>query len=485
MTDFLPKKKPSVDEPVSILVVDDDATTVEVIHEALFSLNEHIVHARSGKEALKNCLDHEYAVILLDVYMPEMDGFETASLLRQNRKTAFTPIIFVTGIAENYSEILKGYAEGAVDYLVKPFNADILRAKVQVFVDLFRMRVTLAKEVSKRRSVEEQQLALEDFVFELRSGNIDTIVSNDKSKKVIHLLDQSVIEKNSRLMSELQLANQDLQEGQAALKKQKEMLLQANDALERKTHELQRTNQELDDFNHLAGHDLREPLRTMSNYCDLLRDDIKLQAAERIEQDIHFIRQAAQRMTTLIDDLLLLARTKRSIVSKKSVDLNVCLNTVLEQMELCIQEKHAVIECPQPLPTVVGDVSQITRVMQNLIHNGIKFQLPGAVPHLCICTVSSPLSDDFCRLSFQDNGIGIGKNYHEKIFGAFQRLQGGDHYHGSGIGLAVVKSIVEHHGGQIKVESDSGKGSCFILDLPRTSDDVSSDIDDHSWGYGT
>jgi signal transduction histidine kinase len=429
------EKKVTTRQPVKILVVDDSLAILQVLIATLQPLQEDIDHTTSGMAAVQMCHDHEYAVILLDVNMPLMDGFEVASKIRNSKKSSKTPIIFVSGITENQANVLQAYALGAVDFIFKPVNEDILRSKVSVFVELCRMRLELAEA---RLAAEQKQLVMEDFIHRLRGGEIDRLEGNGENNKVIRLLDQTVLDENNRLVAELRQANEYLQQ----------------------------MNKDLNDFSQIASHDLREPLRTVINYCDLLKEDIKQQQVDCVLQDIDFIAKAARRMKTLVDDLLEFALSKGEFVNPNLVDLNKCLADVLLYNELFIEESQATIICPEPLPWVAGDESQLSRVFQNLINNSIKFRLPDSNPRVSIRSVPSPLGNGYCRLLFEDNGIGITEQFRDKIFEPFQRLNSKDSFPGSGIGLAIVKNIIKRHNGYIGLAPKTNSNTCFYVDLP-------------------
>jgi len=226
--------------------------------------------------------------------------------------------------------------------------------------------------------------------------------------------------------------------------------------------ELERNNKELEEFNYVASHDLREPLRTITSYCDLLSEDIGHEMNEMVKEDIKFITDATARMNVLIQDLLQLSRAGRVEFEEEPVDLNRLLQTILKDLQLKIKETNTKIEIGD-LPTIMADYVQLGRVFQNLLTNAIKFK-SDKDPEIKIYTIEK---NSFHEIYVEDNGIGIDKQYHKQIFSAFKRLHSREQYEGTGIGLAICKKIIERLNGTIRIESDFGKGSKFIISLKK------------------
>lgn len=231
--------------------------------------------------------------------------------------------------------------------------------------------------------------------------------------------------------------------------------------LRTKVSELEETNHELSRFAWVASHDLQEPLRTIATQVELLQRRYAAQLDDRGKSYIQMAAQGANRLQNLIQDLLVHARAEK-IEHFRPIPLGPILENVLKDIEHLTEEHSATIQASE-LPWVWGDPVLLSRLLQNLISNGIKFQPPGSRPTIMIDSVQQ--GKDWV-LSVSDNGIGIPKEYQERIFGIFQRLHPQDHYPGSGIGLATCKKIVELHSGRIWVESTPGTGSTFRFTIP-------------------
>ncbi len=227
-----------------------------------------------------------------------------------------------------------------------------------------------------------------------------------------------------------------------------EALRQQTQQLAEQADDLRRSNAELEQFAYVASHDLQEPLRKVASFCQMLERRYKGQLDERADQYIGFAVDGAKRMQHLINDLLAFSRVGRAGGEFQPVDLDTVLALAVRNLESTIEESHAQIEA-EPLPTALGNPVLLTQVFQNLIGNAIKFhgdQTP-------IVRVSAARIDDEWLLRCEDNGIGIEPQYADRIFVIFQRLHTKDAYSGTGIGLALCRKIVEHHGGRIWLES--------------------------------
>ncbi|MDQ3740572.1 MAG: CHASE domain-containing protein [Actinomycetota bacterium] len=229
--------------------------------------------------------------------------------------------------------------------------------------------------------------------------------------------------------------------------------------------ELARSNEELERFAFLASHDLQQPLRTVNGFLQLLElrhgDELKGRAKEYVEYALRGTRQ----MSTLIDDLLTYSRAGRNDRAPEAVSLNRVFDAALEQLQATIEDSGATVTRGD-LPTICADAGQMTQLFANLIGNGVKYR-GDAPPEV---NVTARRTQDGWEVAVRDNGIGIDPKDHDKIFGMFRRLHGDDRFEGTGLGLALVKRIVENANGTIRVESQVGEGSTFLITLPDTAE---------------
>jgi light-regulated signal transduction histidine kinase (bacteriophytochrome) len=394
------------DSRMKILLVDDTPENLVSLEAALSGLGEDLVMAQSGKEALRHLLNADFAAILLDVRMPEMDGFETAELIRSRPRSRQIPILFLTGY-RNEEHLFRGYDLGAVDFLFKPIVPEVLRSKVAVFVELSRSNAKLRQQADALRKQAE----------------------------------------------ELQMAEQEVRRLNTSLEAR---------VLER-TEELMRSNEELQQFAYVASHDLREPLRTVSIYAQLLAKRYQGRFDGDADQFIKFIVHNAERMETLVHDLLDFSRIDvRGMDFFTRTSCNTALDDALSNIRPLVSESGAVIT-REPLPFVIADAVQLTRLFQNLLVNSIKYR-NSDVPRI---HVAARENVEEHLISVKDNGIGIDPQYAEKIFGIFRVLQPRDRNSGSGMGLAICRKIVTRHSGRIWVESMLGQGATFFWTMPK------------------
>ena len=237
--------------------------------------------------------------------------------------------------------------------------------------------------------------------------------------------------------------------------------------LESRTVELQRSNSDLMQFAYVASHDLQEPLRMVGSYMGLLARRYGGQLDETADRYIRFAVDGANRMQALINDLLLYSRSGTQPLEKRAVSMEQILRTVLENLGLAINETSATVRY-ENLPVVEADETKLTQVLQNLISNALKFRQDGIAPEI---SLTAQRTDTQWRFAVADNGIGFEPKYCDRIFQIFQRLHGVGKYPGNGIGLAICRRIIEHHGGRLWAESEPGMGSTFFFTLPIATDE--------------
>jgi signal transduction histidine kinase len=300
--------------------------------------------------------------------------------------------------------------------------------------------------------------------LEQLGAEVDRVEGGDLSRKVsvtgapaeIAVLAAQIDGMRSRILHEYALAEASRREA-----------LEARRLVEEQAEDLRRSNTELEQFAYVASHDLQEPLRKVASFCQLIEHRYKGQLDERGEQYIEFAVDGAKRMQQLINDLLSFSRVGRSGSGFAPVDLEGVLVQAERQHELMIADAEAVVT-HDPLPTIEGDHSLLVQLLQNLIGNGVKFRGEDP-PRVHIGATRSAGDPNLWEFSCRDNGIGIEKQYEDKIFVIFQRLHGRDAYGGTGIGLAMCKKIVEYHGGRLwlDIEPRDVPGAVFRWTLPE------------------
>ena len=390
----------------NILLVDDHPESLLALEAVLADLGQNLVKADSGRQALRCVLNQDFAVILLDVNMPGMDGFETAALIRERERSMHTPIVFLTGRDQSELAVFRGYSVGAVDYLIKPFAPEILKSKVAVFVDLFQMR-------EKARQQANQLVAI----------------------------------------------NQNLEREIAERKR-------AEAEIKRRADELEAANKELEAFSYSVSHDLRTPLRAMQGFAQALNEDFADRLGPVAQDYTQRIVAAACRMDSLIQDLLAYSRLSRAQMLLQPLDLRSVMAQIRTHTEGEFRDREASVEVaiPEAFPHVMAHPTTLVQVVTNLLTNAVKFVASGVRPHV---RVWAEERGEWGRLWVEDNGIGIAPEHQVRIFRVFERLHGSETYPGTGIGLAIAAKGMERMGGRAGVESTPGKGSKFWIELPK------------------
>ena len=327
------------------------------------------------------------------------------------------------------------------DYLELVKAGAMIRELQQELAETQRGLLALTMELEDR--VDRRTAELRDVHAELKKTNSELM-------QMTLELEERVNERTAQL----QKSNESLQAEIAVRKQAEERLRQANE-------NLARSNKDLEQFAYVASHDLQEPLRTVAGFTQLLGKRYKGRLDQDADEFIEFAVQGAKRMQTLIMDLLSYSRLSTRSKPFAPTDCDAVLAEMLVTLQSAILESGAVIT-HDPLPTVSADPSQLRQVFQNLIGNAVKFR--SGQP--CKIHVSAENKDAEWVFSVHDNGIGIAREYSERIFVIFQRLHGREEYPGTGIGLSICKRVVERHGGRIWVESRPEEGSTFYFTLP-------------------
>lgn len=405
-----------------ILIVDDREDNLLSISSLLEPSGYQLVKANSGREALKILLiEYDFALILMDVQMPNLSGFETASLIYERERLRHIPIIFITAHSHDEENIFKGYKTGAVDYIYKPINPDLLRAKVSVFVELYRKNHQLIAQEQKLIAINK---------------NLESEINERKNS-----------EEHIKLLNLQLLQNID---------------------------KLEAANKDLDRFAFMASHDLQEPLRKINVFSERLESEYGKKIDEGGRKYISRIQTATSRLQALIKDILTFSKISVDKYLFTTSDLTPIVKEVLVELDEVIKEKNAEVRIDQ-LPCLSINANLIRPLFFNLIHNSLKYSKKDVKPVIRIYSETSlPLEkinasqskNKYSRIFITDNGIGFEQIFAEQIFDMFKRLHNQNEYEGTGIGLALCKKIVEEHNGFISARSAVGEGSTFVISLP-------------------
>jgi signal transduction histidine kinase len=401
--------------PINILIVDDEPKNLTVLQTVLDLPGYRIVPAASADQALLALVAEEFALLILDIRMPGMTGFELAQMVKGRKKTAHIPIIFLTAYYSEDQHVLEGYGSGAVDYLQKPINAPVLRAKVAVFAELHR----------KSREVEISNRAL-----------LAEVTERHKAERRLEELNENL----DRLVTERTRALKQLES------------------------ELRETDRRKDEFIATLAHELRNPLAPVRYAVQILRRDGDAAGAERA-RDI--IARQVQVMARLVDDLMDVSRINRGHIELKRtlIDLSSVIEHAVEASRAYIDEggHELVIVLPEQAVLLDADATRLAQVFVNLLGNAAKYTDRGGRIEL-----AAECDESEVRVTVRDDGIGIPADRLHGVFAMFSQVSGSASRSrgGLGIGLSLVKHLVELHGGQIEARSGGpGKGSEFVVTL--------------------
>jgi len=398
----------------NILLVDDQPARLLSYEVILRDLDYNLVHAHSGLEALKHLMNGEFAVILLDVNMPEMDGFETASMIHQHPRHEKTPIIFVTGVHVTDMDRLKGYKLGAFDYVYIPVVPEILRAKVCVLVELY----------DKRR--------------ELQKLNEDLAQANT----ALAAANQALVTEKERELNKL---NASLQS--------------ANDAL-------RQADRRKDEFLAMLAHELRNPLAPLRMVADMMGPSQNL--SPKHDEMLQIMRHQVQVMIRLVDDLMEVSRVTRGkiLLQRRVADLRDIVRDAVEISRPLIDGgKHDLtLRLPQTPLMVNVDPVRIAQVVANLLNNAAKYTPDGGR-----ISIEADADGGTALVRVRDNGIGMPPELIPDLFNLFVQgdVQASRAKGGLGIGLSLVRDLVKLHDGDTSASSEGvGRGSLFVIRLP-------------------
>jgi signal transduction histidine kinase len=532
---------------VDILLVDDRPEQRMSISAVLAELGDNVVEASSGREALRQLLRREFAVILLDVHMPVMDGFETAALIRQRHENERTPIIFVTAFADD-NHAARGYSLGAVDYIQSPVDPDVLKTKVGVFVELFRKSSelkrqarALAQHAAQLHALTEASLAIQsapsiDDALRIVTERAAAIVEAEQAVTRLAIPEdhganrakswighgsansgQSATDEEVCVRAPvfvegrpIRLAQDELERhpawrsrrgsdlpmrgwlaaplrtrdgktiGSIQVSEKREGTFSADDeavlvalaqmssiAIENTLFgEAREANRLKDEFLGTLSHELRTPLQSMFAWLKLLR--LPTADPQTVARGLDVIERSAKAQGQLIEDILDVSRiiTGKLRLERHALDLGRIVAAAVDAIRPAAAERGIELRIlpTSAQATVAGDAVRIQQVLGNLLSNGVKFTPPGGRVE-----VRLRVADGCAEIAVRDNGSGIDPELMPRIFERFRQSDSSTtrRHGGLGLGLAIVRHLVELHGGRVAAESDGvGHGATFTVTLP-------------------
>ncbi len=486
----------------TILIIDDISSNIFALENLLMKETRTFLKATSGDEGLKLALSKPVDLVILDVQMPEMDGFEVANMLKSNKRTKDIPILFASAELKEQKNMLKGLEEGAIDYLFKPLDPEITKAKVSMLIRLELQRKEL---VEINHALEKSSILInncldiictldaETLKFEEFNVAMTTVLGysaeeianqsllyflNDEDKTLVETkkksdqdtlsfetkvickdqsykwLQWNIVVKNGKWFSNAR----DITEQ----KKKEDEIIRLNQNLQENIQQLEIVNKELESFSYSVSHDLRSPLRAISNYSQMIEDRFAEGMDEKFNGLLDNIKRNAIKMDSLIDDLLAFARLGKKAIQKQHIDMNEMVQFTYQEIQTSYKKAELIVE---QLPEISADYNLLKQVFVNLLSNAIKYSSKVENPQVHVGSFKDEKKKTIVYF-VKDNGAGFDMDYMDKLFGVFQRLHSSKEFEGTGVGLAIVKRIVEKHGGSVWAEAKVNEGATFYFSLP-------------------
>lgn len=406
------------EETIKILIVDDNKKQLDALEVLLSDYDYHLVRAGSGEEALRRCLAQDFAVIIMDVQMPGLDGFETAKMIRERRRSKDTPVIFVTGTSPSEVAEAMGYATGGVDYLYMPIVPMILRSKVAVFVDLFRKTAEIKHQAALLR---------------VEKDHAETIAAQLAEKTTeIERINAELVDVNNRL------------------------------------HELDRMKSM---FIATMSHELRTPLNSIIGFTGILLEGMAGRITQKQRTHLSIVQESGRHLLALINDVIDISKIEAGRIEPdiRNIDLVAMLNELCEITLPTAENAGLILSLTTPKTlSIMSDERRVKQVIMNLVTNAIKFTEEGEVS-----IIAKKKRKDII-ITVQDTGIGIEKDDMDRLFEPFVRLETpGKLTDGTGLGLYLSMRLARILCGDITVTSVPGEGSSFSLVLPVETDQKS------------
>lgn len=405
------------DRRVKLLLVDDRPENLLALEAILEPLGQVLISANSGEDALKYVLQHEFACILLDVQMPDMNGFDAAQIIKSREKSRYIPIIFLSAINKEDAYVFKGYSMGAVDYVFKPFNPDVLRSKVAVFVDLYLKQQQIMEQAELLADGERRELELQHRA--------------------------ELLESEARSAAQLQELNVQLKARQ---------------------NELEQAMGVRNRFYASMSHELRTPINAVIGYSTLMIDNIYGPLNDKQREGLQRTLRAARHLLELVNDVLDLSKIEAGKIelSLQSVSIPTLVDDLFVTVRPLADEHgtELAFEHTDEKLKIVTDPRRVRQILLNLLSNAIKFGNKKPIRVTCEQT-----GDGGVEISVIDQGEGISEEDQSRIFEEFVQVSATQQM-GTGLGLPISRRLATLLDGTLEVKSTVGEGSVFTLTLP-------------------
>lgn len=463
---------------VKVLIVEDSPTQAEQLRYILESHGYKTRFAGDGKQALELIASQKPTVILSDIVMPGMDGFDLCRKIKADHRFRDVPVILLTALSDP-EDVLKGLECGADNFVTKPYDEKYLLATIRHLL----LNAEIRKTSRPQTGIEILFRGEKYFIASERQQILDILLStyetaimkNEQLRKaqeeltaLNESLEKRVKERTSELLAEVE-----------ERRKAEEEIKRLNNDLERRVAErtarLEEANMDLQSFNYSISHDLRSPLRAISSFSTMLFEDNsdKLDAESR--DLLNGVVSNARKMKDLIEDMLVFSRASTQDLTLTEIDMSELARSAAEELKPFCRGRNVSFEVGN-LPPAYGDRTAIGQVFSNLLTNAVKFTLPKEAARI---EVGAEDRRGERVYYVRDNGVGFDDNYAHKLFGVFQRLHSAQEFEGTGIGLAIVKRYVAKLGGRVWAEGRKDEGATFYFTLPAKGTTTGTAPDDH------
>jgi len=463
------------DNEINILIVEDSPTQSEQLRYILEKHGYEVASAKNGNEALTILNTSIPFLVISDIMMPEMDGYELCNRIRKDERLKDIPVILLTSLSDPI-DVIRGLECGANNFITKPYDEEFLLSRINYLKANLEIRKNLKADMGinvyfsgKHFSITAERMQILDLLLSIYENayyqNLELIRMRNDLSNLAGDLEKKVEKRTAELKEEINIRKQKEDEIQ-------KLNVELEQRVIERTAQFEAANKELEAFSYSVSHDLRTPLRHLTGFAELLKAYVSAQLDEKGLRYLDNISGAAKHMSELIDDLLAFSRIGRSEMKKDTVDLSLLVKEVLKEFQPETKERDIAWNI-DPLPSVTGDSLLLKLVFTNLISNSLKFTRNCKRTEIGIS--ASPGNNEII-FSVKDNGVGFDMKYADKLFAVFQRLHRAEDFEGTGIGLANINRIISRHGGRVWAEGKIDEGATIFFTLPKKT----ANSDQHS-----
>jgi len=453
---------------IGILIVEDSATQAEQLAHVLERQGYTVRKAAHGKEALRMIEDWHPALIVSDIVMPEMSGFELCLTVKNDSRFQDIPVILLTALSEP-EDVLEGLECGADSFLTKPYAEDYLLNQIERIL----FDAALRKEADGPAGVEVIFKGHKYYITSRRQQILDLLLSTyemavrknhelkalqEELEAMNERLEQTVAERTVALLTEIEERRKAEEAGRI-------LNTELEKRVAERTAQLEEANKDLESFSYSVSHDLKAPLRAIDGFSSRLLRHYSDKLDDEFRRLLGVVRQNTKKMGRLIDDILDFSRAGREEIVPLELNMEALVQTLVPEIRAFHPEREIKFQIGA-LPPALGDETVVRQVFQNILANALKFT---ASRDVTVIEIGGEERGEDVVYYVRDNGVGFDGQYAQKLFGIFQRLHEEEEFEGTGIGLAIVKRFINKLGGRVWAEGRVNEGATFYFTLPRVS----------------